>query len=429
MTAGYHTIVCHFGLEGNLRPMKRIDFEDMVKTCVPGNNSNPAKARRLRSFPLPSRFIEPGARKKSAHKINIIAAVVMEEDVIIVTDFSRMAQVHIISSSSFFQQSDLHPGSKFWNTRLWARFRGGPDWNIEREEALEGLDAWRTGVLDAHLLTPIIDVLLDVAGPAAGVGQHLANDLLYCLALHPDTPSFDICSNDETYGELRTFLPQFMSTFASPTFLSRCAGLPNSDNPFIFNEVSNTHFLQGYVLVYRTLEVRMEVDLYNRYQRRGLFDPEHTIGEPYHGAFTPATGEWKVVKVRMFEATQNSRYHVILARPPHAWNAITEATPFKDVSTAGFSTTLGPASFFEPMQNKPDINELRALVHPGQPRKQRTGKRGRPRKAPTLKSIKRLMATPRSTPHQDATSRKRKREDKENEEPTRRKTRSQGNIL
>ncbi|KAJ7140358.1 hypothetical protein C8R46DRAFT_847296, partial [Mycena filopes] len=143
----------------------------------------------------------------------------------------------------------------------------------------------------------------------------------------------------------------------------------NSNNPFLFNEVSNTHFIQGYVLVYRTLEVRMPVELYNRYQRRGLFDPDHTIGDPYHGTFTPAVGQWKVVQVRMFEAAQTSRFHVILARPPPSWNATTEETPFKDISTAGFTTTLGPASFFEPMRNKPDVEELLSLIHPGQPRK------------------------------------------------------------
>ncbi|KAJ7019014.1 hypothetical protein C8F04DRAFT_1198146 [Mycena alexandri] len=83
----------------------------------------------------------------------------------------------------------------------------------------------------------------------------------------------------------------------------------------------------------------------------------------------PAIREWKVVKVQMFEVGQSSRYHCILAKPPSNWNTITEATPFKDVSTAGFSTTLGPASFYEPMQNKPDVTQLRSLIHPGQPRK------------------------------------------------------------
>ncbi|KAJ7030583.1 hypothetical protein C8F04DRAFT_716732 [Mycena alexandri] len=113
----------------------------------------------------------------------------------------------------------------------------------------------------------------------------------------------------------------------------------------------------------------MDIKLYNRYLTRGLFDPDHIIGKLYHKPWMPAIGEWKVVKVQMFEVGQSSRYHCILAKPPSNWNAITEATPFKDVSTAGFSTTLGPASFYEPMQNKPDVTQLHSLIHPGQPRK------------------------------------------------------------
>ncbi|KAJ7017004.1 hypothetical protein C8F04DRAFT_1096190 [Mycena alexandri] len=398
LIAGYHSLVVHFDLEGNLLPMKRKDFDEIVATCVPGNNPKPAKAARLRSFLLPPKFIEPGARKKAARKINIMAAVVMDEDVIIISDFSRMTQIHVVSSSSLLEYPDILPGSIFWNTRLWSRFRGGPDWVFELELALARLDSWRDTVLREDIKTPIIDVLLNVSGPAAGVGQHLANDLLYGVPLHPDTPSSVICEDNQAYLELRQFIPGFMRKFTSKKYLKRCAGAPNSDNPFFFNDVSNETFLRGYVQVYRTQEVRMDVELYNRYLSRGLFDPDHTIGEPYLKPWTPATGEWKLVKVQMFDAGGNSRYHCILAKPPASWNSITEATPFKDVSTAGFSTTLGPASFYEPMQNKLDVTQLLSLIRSGQPRKVRTGKPGRPRKAPTLKAINRIIAAPRSTP-------------------------------
>ncbi|KAJ7135077.1 hypothetical protein C8R46DRAFT_1201589 [Mycena filopes] len=104
---------------------------------------------------------------------------------------------------------------------------------------------------------------------------------------------------------------------------------------------------------------------------------DYRIGDPYHGTFTPAIGQWKVVPVRMFEAAETSRFHVILARPPPSWNATTEETPFKNISTAGFTTTFGPASFFEPMQNKPDVEELLSLIHPGQPRKTQSNRKER----------------------------------------------------
>ncbi|KAJ7733907.1 hypothetical protein B0H16DRAFT_1271035, partial [Mycena metata] len=106
----------------------------------------------------------------------------------------------------------------------------------------------------------------------------VANDLLYGVPLHPDTPSSVICSDDQAYGELREHIPTFMSKFASKKYLERCAGTPNSHNPFYFNNASNESFIRGYVLVYRTQEVRMKIELYNRYLSRGLFDPDHIIG-------------------------------------------------------------------------------------------------------------------------------------------------------
>ncbi|KAJ7131594.1 hypothetical protein C8R43DRAFT_849046, partial [Mycena crocata] len=96
ITAGHHALVCHFTLEGNMKILKRADFDEMVSTCVPGNNPNAGKAGRLRSFPLLKKFIEPGARQKLVRKINILAAIVMDEDIIIISDFTRMTQVHVV---------------------------------------------------------------------------------------------------------------------------------------------------------------------------------------------------------------------------------------------------------------------------------------------------------------------------------------------
>ncbi|KAJ7712213.1 hypothetical protein B0H16DRAFT_1703092 [Mycena metata] len=178
--------------------------------------------------------------------------------------------------------------ARFWNTRLWTRFRGGPDWVFELELVLARLDCWRDAVVAQGIKTAIIDVLLDVAGAAAG----------------------------------------------------RCADTSNSDNPFFFNDVSNESFIRGYVTVYRIQEVCMDVDLYNGYLARGLFDPDHAIGEPYLKPWTPATGKFKVVKVQMFNAGSSRRYRCILAKPPASWNAATKPTPFKDVSPAEFSTSV-----------------------------------------------------------------------------------------
>ncbi|KAJ7247455.1 hypothetical protein C8J57DRAFT_962824, partial [Mycena rebaudengoi] len=310
----------------------------------PGNNKNPAKAKHLRSFPLPQRFVHPGARRMFVRKINILGAIVMDQDVIILTDFSRMSQVHIVSSSQILQLPDIQSGSLVYPISF-PRFRGDPDWIFETDAALAGLDSW------------------------PGVGQHLANDLLFGLALHPETPNLTICSSDELYQELRAYLPVFMGTWASSKYLTRCASRPNSTNPFVFHDVSDINFMQSYVLMYRRCQVRMAAKDYNNYGSKGLFDPNHIIGTPYHGEWTMYTGKWKDVPVCMFKGTQSNMYYVICATPPADWNTSTEVFDFKDVTNAGFATTVGPASFFEPMQNKLDLNQLHSMVHAGQPRK------------------------------------------------------------
>ncbi|KAJ6555783.1 hypothetical protein B0H19DRAFT_1070953 [Mycena capillaripes] len=180
LTAERHAPICHFNLEGDMLVLREADFDEIVSTCVPGDSKNSARARHLRSFPLPQRFVHPGACHKAVRKINILAVIVMNEDL--------------------------------WETHLWKRFRGRPDWIVETDAVFAGLDSWCAKVLKYQLRTPIIEELLDVTGPAAGVGQHLANNLLFGLALHTEIPSLTICSSYELHQELRAYLPVFMGT-------------------------------------------------------------------------------------------------------------------------------------------------------------------------------------------------------------------------
>ncbi|KAK7032696.1 hypothetical protein R3P38DRAFT_2520548 [Favolaschia claudopus] len=437
ISAGHHAIVVHFALEGNLIPMSRAEFDEIVADSVPGNNKNKGKANRLRSFCLPSYFLDPGARvRKDDFKINILAAIVMEEDVLVITDFSRMSQIHVVSSGRILNREDMRPGSELWTSRLWTRFRSAPDWLVETDLALAGLDEWRQRIIKDHDVTPILDVLLQVDGPGAGIGQHLANDLLFEMALHPDTPSLSVCSDDSLYAELRAHIPRFMETWKSETYLERCASTPNTNNPLSFNTGANDHFLATYVRVYRKTRVRAPAALYDLYQSRGLLDPDHVIGTQYCKPWTSTDRQYKFLPVRLFKDSQkNNRYHVILAKPPPTWaKTHTEATPFTDVANAGFATTLGPASFFEPMQNKADPKQL-TLLRAGKrgrpPKEESTGKAGRPRKPLTKKTIQRIMAVPRSLPRSSTG------DDKENElipdvvaeaSPPRRRTRSQKSV-
>ncbi|KAK7050766.1 hypothetical protein R3P38DRAFT_2687100 [Favolaschia claudopus] len=434
ISAGYHILVCHFGLEGEILTIPRYIYDRVISRCVPGNNPNPAKADRLRSFLIPKKYIDPGAREdNSLYKVNILAAVVMEEDAFIVVDFARITQVHVVSGSRFWTEEDMSPGSETWENRLWSRFKGGPDWVLEPGEALADLDQWRQEVLKEGTDTPIIDVLLKPDGPGGGVGQHLANDLLFCCALHPDTPADILCEDDDLYGSLRENFPTFMAKFSSKTYVARCGGTPNTGNPFSFNLTSDTNFLRGFVQVYRKEEVRVPATLYDLYQSRGLLDAQHIIGAPYTKEWAPTDKQFKLLPVRFFEGGSNKRYHVIRAKPPPTWRvAYTTPYTFNDVTRAGFATTLGPASFREPMRNKLDPDAILALRKGkvGRPKKVRTGERGRPRKPLTKATIQRISEIPRSRKRSNICAEEEKENgDAESEDsvPTRRYSTRSGN--
>ncbi|KAK6981428.1 hypothetical protein R3P38DRAFT_3293768 [Favolaschia claudopus] len=299
-----HILVCHFGLEGEILTVPRYIYDQVIARSVPGNNPNAAKAERLRSFLIPRKYVDPGAREdNSLYKINILAAVVMEEDAFIVCDFARITQIHVISNSRFWTEEDMSPGS---------------------EVSPRSIRIKNTRVL---------------TWPISGMEE-------------------------------------------------------------------------SYVQVYRKEEVRVPAALYDLYQSRGLLDPNHTIGTPYHGQWVPTDKKYKLLPVRFFEGGANNRYHVILAMPPSTWK-VTYTTPctFKDVTQAGYATTLGPASFREPMRNKLDPEAIANLCSGkgGRPKKVRTGERGRPRKPLTIATVKRIADIPRSA--------KRVKEDKENIDP------------
>ncbi|KAJ7662790.1 hypothetical protein DFH06DRAFT_1042758 [Mycena polygramma] len=408
ISCGYHALVCHMSLEGNLRTMSRADFDALVSVCVPGSNKDKQKALKMRSFQVPERFIEPGSHEKGL-TVNIMAAVVTTKRAIVLMDYSRMSRVHIVSMSRKFTKEDLTPGSEVW-PRLWEKFPGGPDWVVELEEALAFLELWRQGVIANEDATPIIDVLTTADGPGGGIGKQLANDVLFEVAIHPDMPSFELCTDEEQYGRFKAHLPVFMSTWVSPKFLELCGGTPNSSNPLAFNSKSDQNFLRGYVRTYRRKEVRVHADLYNLYASLGYLDPTHAIGTPYTRQHEPIAQKFKELKVRKYLNGQVNRYHIIAAAVPAHWVRHPEDSSFGDVTNAGYLTTLGCASFREPMHNKIDLNKAKALVRPGRPPKIRTGQPGRPRNAITTKKLQAISDIPRKRFRTD-----KKELDKENE--------------
>ncbi|KAK7013261.1 hypothetical protein R3P38DRAFT_3006881 [Favolaschia claudopus] len=374
-----HVVVCHLGLEATIIPMRVVDYRSLVApwNCIDGPNEDCDKAALMRSFVLPERFRDR-ARHLEDPIVNVFAAVVTANTAFVICDSSRLIRLCVLSSSALVTQDDLLPGS-------------------DLPEALACLDHWRDNVLKSgkRKTKCIVDVLTEAKGPGGGIGKHLANDFLYEVAIHPDTPSFVLCTDDASFSRLRSHLPIFMARWESPQYLKACAGRTNSLNPFAFNTTSDRNFFSSYVPVYRRTSVRVRRDLYNLYLANGLFDPDHIIGTLYTKPVTLLTNEWKDVPVRFFPASNTNRYHIINAQVPNGWKTRVEEPMLSDVTNAGFATTLGRASFREQVNNKTDLEQAKLLVHRGRPRKEKTGLPGRPRKTDTKARIARKEAQAR----------------------------------
>ncbi|KAJ7233378.1 hypothetical protein C8J57DRAFT_1250030 [Mycena rebaudengoi] len=363
--AGFHSITCHFTLEGNMLSVPIDIYKEVIHECVPGNNKDHAKAARLQSFLLPECFHSPGSRHGD-HKINIFAAVVTEDQAIIIMDFSHLTRLHVVSSSHQFQSWDMVPGSEAWDNDFFVPFPGGPDWALETDAALLNLDNWRQQVIEEKIMTPIIDILIVVDGPGGGIRRQLGNDLFYELVIHPDTPCLLLCLDDNLYSAY------------SLAFLHGYLGFQY--NPFTFNTTSSRNFIAGYVQVYHKREVSDPADLYDLYQSCGLFNEDHIIGKlsfpfsqhtisfiywnrkPYNKPWQKTTEKFKKVSVCCFKGDDTNRYHIILATPPPQWEVHEEDNNFTNVSNTGFLSTLGPASFREPIQNKIDAKMAKSLI-------------------------------------------------------------------
>ncbi|KAJ6615848.1 hypothetical protein B0H10DRAFT_1949588 [Mycena sp. CBHHK59/15] len=200
MTAGplSHTlknlIMVHFGLEGNLQIIPVSDLTEIVRTSIPGPNTDKWKASRLCSFCLPEHFTEPGSQDK-VRTINIFAAILMQEHAIIISDFSCMVRMHVISRNYNFLDFNIAIDSVLWRTKMWTHFLSSPDCVKEMPAALDHLEKWWSTMIDSSkqkinqgvTVKPkftnacILDELTAVDSPTAGIGAHLGNNLLYLL--------------------------------------------------------------------------------------------------------------------------------------------------------------------------------------------------------------------------------------------------------
>ena len=133
---------------------------------------------------------------------------------------------------------------------------------------------------------PLVQELqANILGCFAGVSRSTANDLLYLLCLFPGFSSFLLCSNDDLFMRLEEGIHKYLLYFTTRAYLDMASSVPNSDNPFAFNEHANTFFISHCVKVYRTPQVRMPRELYNQYVSSGLLNEYETINDS-HGTGT-----------------------------------------------------------------------------------------------------------------------------------------------
>lgn len=133
---------------------------------------------------------------------------------------------------------------------------------------------------------PLVQELqANILGCFAGLGRSTANDLLYLLCLFPGFSSFLLCSNDDLFMRLEEGIHKYLLYFTTRAYLDMASSVPNSDNPFAFNEHANTFFISHCVKVYRTPQVHMPRELYNQYVSSGLLNEYETINDS-HGTGT-----------------------------------------------------------------------------------------------------------------------------------------------
>lgn len=145
--------------------MSRTTYHQIISDSIPGTNADLQKSSLIRSFVFPDELIVPNSSERRPRRINIFAAFLSDEWAWVLSDFTRLVRMHVISRDRHWEASDFHfldssPVSPTWFffylLFLWCRLKffkvlkSGPDWVTERELAEEALDRWREKVVNKY---------------------------------------------------------------------------------------------------------------------------------------------------------------------------------------------------------------------------------------------------------------------------------------
>ncbi|KAJ7573469.1 hypothetical protein C8J56DRAFT_1170636 [Mycena floridula] len=383
IAAGHHLVTISWGLEASLIPMDTSVLNELRLSSEPGPNSNKEKAEALRQFLIPARFYEENTSKHEKRYVRICLAFITDARAYVVADFSRIVRFHAISRTDMWRKEDLIPGSEWWPI-IWAQFPSGPDWVLETNDAISAFCRARERIISRGWTSTTIISYMDSDKDLvwAGFGRHLSNDFLAKVMIHPSTPVYVVFT--ALWDGLVPAIVEYMAQFRAPAYLNHIAVRSNNPNPFAFRDRVDDLYISRYVFVFRKQYTYVEKELHNRMVKEGLFCPTHTIGEPYKSKYSELCLLGKRRVPVIYYDSPVDAYTIICAKPPADWVQASQKIS-KDLRTAGYSTTIGPANFHEQKQNMLDpAKVLKAKGKPGRPKKIQTGNRGRPPKAKTL---------------------------------------------
>lgn len=130
--------------------MPRSVYADIIQNDIAGRTEQ--REDKFRSFVIPSRWTIKNSSPTDPRTINILAAFVSPMWVWALVDFTRLARFHVTSRDQFYTASDFVVRSPVWLALFTSCFQGsgGPDWILERQQAEDQLDLWRSHVLEEY---------------------------------------------------------------------------------------------------------------------------------------------------------------------------------------------------------------------------------------------------------------------------------------